>query len=127
MNQNLSPIACRLESLSEEQRQREKALLKFVREATLEIHGLTEGYGLRFPNDSARVLLIAEFITLERLCCPFFNFELHVEAEGGPVWLRPTAQHGVKQFLTQILTKEPEPVRPDAIVWLLLTDEDPKR
>ncbi len=105
MSQNPSPLACRLERLSEEQRQHEKSLLKFVREATPEIHELPEGYELRFANDSAGAVLIAEFITLERLCCPFFNFELHVEAEGGPVWLRLTGQHGVKEFLTQILNK----------------------
>jgi hypothetical protein len=45
------------------------------------------------------ILRAAEFISLERLCCPFFNFVLEVEPESGPLWLKMTGQDGVKQFL----------------------------
>src|SRR5215471_8461622 len=40
----------------------------------------------------------AEFITLERLCCPFYDFALESEREGGPVWLTLTGREGVKEF-----------------------------
>ncbi|MGI9167336.1 MAG: hypothetical protein ACR2G5_13325 [Pyrinomonadaceae bacterium] len=41
----------------------------------------------------------AEFIALERLCCPFFGFAVEVEREGGAVWLILTGREGVKPFI----------------------------
>jgi len=43
----------------------------------------------------------AEFISLERLCCPFLRFSLEVEPEGGPIWLRLTGREGVKAFIRE--------------------------
>ena len=41
----------------------------------------------------------ASFVTKERLCCPFFGFALHVEPEGGALWLSLTGRDGVKPFI----------------------------
>jgi hypothetical protein len=35
----------------------------------------------------------------EGLCCPFFDIDMHVEREGGSLWLRLTGRGGVKQFI----------------------------
>jgi len=43
--------------------------------------------------------MAAEFITLERLCCPFLTLALEVERERGPLWLKLTGREGVKPFL----------------------------
>jgi hypothetical protein len=40
----------------------------------------------------------AELVTLERLCCPFFDFAIEAEREGGPVWLTLAGRDGVKEF-----------------------------
>jgi hypothetical protein len=106
MTQNQSAIACRLEALTESQRQREQELLQFIRKAGREGKETTTGYAIRLPSNSSVVLQIAEFITLERLCCPFLSFELQVEAEGGPIWLRLTGREGVKEFLTGIFSRQ---------------------
>ena len=45
--------------------------------------------------------MAAEFIALERLCCPFLNFGLEIKAEGGPVWLRLSGREGVKAFIRE--------------------------
>jgi hypothetical protein len=50
-------------------------------------------------QESGLVIRIAEFIDLKRLCCPFFNFTVVVEPDGGPLWLKLTSRAGVKQFL----------------------------
>jgi hypothetical protein len=99
------PIACDLHKLTSVKREREKNLLNEVRKAALEIRDLHLGYALRFPGDAGTVLTLAEFITLERACCPFLDFELRCEAEGGPVSLSVTVtgREGVKQFLEQLL------------------------
>jgi hypothetical protein len=88
------PVACDLHKLTEIERERERTLLNEIRHAHLEIVDLPAGYVLRFSADSATVLRLAEFIALERVCCPFLNFELRWEAEGGPVWLKVTGGQG---------------------------------
>ena len=96
---NESPIACKLTALTTEQRVRRQALAQQARNVTQEIRELPDGYAFRYPADSALCLTIAEFMTLERLCCPFFSFTLELEREDGPLWLRITGREGVKQFL----------------------------
>lgn len=95
---NKSPVACNMAALSDEQRKRILVLLKQFRAAAQEVRELPDGYGLRLPAESATVRDVAEYITLERLCCPFFGFEMDVEREGGTVWLRLTGRQGVKEF-----------------------------
>jgi hypothetical protein len=100
-----APIACDLHTLAEAERKREQSLLIEMRNAALEIKDLPLGYVLRFTGDSATVLKLAEFITLKRVCCPFLEFDLRCEAEGGPVWLYITGREPVKQFLGKLLSQ----------------------
>ena len=94
-----SPIACDLGGLDALQRERRQALREQISPATQEVKELPDGYAFRFPAEPSLCLAAAEFVTLERLCCPFFNFVLEVEKEGGPLWLRLTGREGVKEFL----------------------------
>ena len=64
-----------------------------------EIREIPDGYAFRLSNDSDVLLGLAAFINLERLCCPFFGFNIEVEPEGGPVWLKLTGREGVKPFI----------------------------
>ena len=48
---------------------------------------------------SGAILLAAEFITRERLCCPFYTFTLELEPAGGALWLRLTGAEGAKAVL----------------------------
>ncbi len=64
-----------------------------------EIRELSNGYSFRLPNESDVLLKAAEFIALERLCCPFFGFALEVAPEGGSAWLSLTGRDGVKPFI----------------------------
>jgi len=95
---NESPIACNMAALSDDQRKRILVLLKQIRTAGQEVRELPNGYALRLPAESATVQDVAEYITLERMCCPFFRFDMEVEQEGGPMWIRLTGREGVKEF-----------------------------
>ena len=64
-----------------------------------EIRELPNGYSFKLPNDSDLLLTAAGFISLERLCCPFFDFNLEVESKGGALWLSLTGRDGVKPFI----------------------------
>jgi len=62
---------------------------------------LSNGYEFRFTDESDVLRRLAEFVSLEKLCCPFLRFEIEVEAESGPVWLRLTGRAGVKEFIRE--------------------------
>src|SRR5262249_46422877 len=79
-----SPIACNLTALSKEQRKRHQSLSIELRGIVQEIRELPDGYAFRFPADEATIQKAAEWITLERRCCPFLDFGLDVGREGGP-------------------------------------------
>jgi hypothetical protein len=96
---NESPIACDLTALNAEQRARHKIVMQQLHASSQEVQELFDGYAFRFSNETSTILTAAEFVTLERLCCPFLNFVLEVECEGGPVWLRVTGREGVKHFV----------------------------
>jgi len=53
----------------------------------------------RFKSESQLIQDIAEFIVYERLCCPFFDFELAVEQDSNRLWLRLRGQEGIKEFI----------------------------
>ena len=60
---------------------------------------LPDGHAFELPNESDVLLTAAQFITLERRCCPSFGFGIEVEREGGSVWLSLTGRQGVKPFI----------------------------
>jgi hypothetical protein len=93
-----SPLACNMAVLNDEQRKRSQILLTQMKSARREVRELSDGYAFRLPTDSATIRDAAEYITLERLCCPFFRFQMEVEQEGGPLWLRLTGRPGVKEL-----------------------------
>jgi len=96
---NASPIACDFTTMTAEQRARRQTLARQMHVAIQEVRELPDGYAFRFLAEPTLCLTVAEFMTLERLCCPFFTFTLELEREGGPLWLRLTGREGVKQFL----------------------------
>ena len=51
------------------------------------------------PLTVPRFNLFRKWVAGERLCCPFFDIDVHVEREGGSLWLRLTGREGVKQFI----------------------------
>ena len=93
------PFACNLAALTKDQRQRHIELSKQMRSGIQEVRELPDGYALRFASDSKTILSLAEFVSYERLCCPFFKFTMEIECSDQPVWLRLTGREGVKEFL----------------------------
>jgi hypothetical protein len=96
------PVACRLGALDATQRQRQKTLLDKVRGAALEIRELPDGFTVRFPADPALFVQLAEWIGLERRCCPFLRFTLEWKTDEA-VFLRLTGPPGVKELIASEL------------------------
>ncbi len=98
----LIPIACDLGSLSPEQLTRRSGLAKELGLGQARPEELADGYAFKLGADAATLAKAAEFVSLERLCCPFFNFSIDLPA-GGAVTLRITGRAGVKDFLAHEL------------------------
>jgi hypothetical protein len=99
MSEKESPFACDMTAIAADQRGPHLAAIDKLFHAVQSFRELPNGYSFRLPNASEALLTAAEFITLERLCCPFFGFRLEIEREGGAVWLSLTGREGVKPFI----------------------------
>jgi hypothetical protein len=93
------PIACDFRALSAAEKQRQQALFEQVHAAVDGVRELPDGYALRLPSDATTLLAVAEWVSLERRCCPFFAFALELAPHGGPLWLRITGREGVKEYV----------------------------
>jgi hypothetical protein len=95
-----TPIACDMSVLSPAQRERHLEISRDLFSTLPQIKELSNGYEFRLDGSNV-VVKAAEFISLEKLCCPFLNFTLEVSAENGPVWLKLTGREGVKAFVRE--------------------------
>ena len=90
-------FACNQSALDKEQRARYTVLTKQLFSSRRKVSELPDGCTVSFKADSQTIKDTAEFITSERLCCPFLNFELAVEGEN--LQLRLKGAEDVKEFL----------------------------
>jgi hypothetical protein len=91
-------FACNIHAFSPEQRQRHSSLARGLREHG-RLHALEDGYAFSFQPNAQRALELAEFMTLERLCCPFLTLEMMFAPDDGALTLRLRGEDGVKTFL----------------------------
>ena len=99
MTEEQSPFACDMTAIAADQRDAHLATINKLFRAVESIRELPNGYSVRLPNESDVLLTAVKFIAFERLCCPFFDFSLEIEREGGAVWLSLTGREGVKPFI----------------------------
>ena len=103
-----SPFACDIFALDPVARKRHFDLLgPGLRERKQSVRELPDGYEFQFPGDSETVAMLIEWAAGERRCCPFFDIEIRMGREGGPLWLRLGGREGTKEF-----------IRADAAPWL---------
>ena len=89
------PTVCDLSGFTAEERDRLQELGRSAVGLAAEVHERSDGYGLRYPDASAELLLgLAEFIALDRRCCAFVGHAVVSEPATGTVWLELTAPAG---------------------------------
>lgn len=76
------------------------------RELTESFHALRSesvetdtGYRFRFASDAENLLTVAEWIGHEQICCPFFVFDLHIEASDPYFYLEIAGPDGAKEII----------------------------
>lgn len=102
------PIACRPQALTKEQRAQSQALRTELAHATEETKELPNGYAFRYRADSALFEKAAQWVSLERRCCPFLSFELAwQEGDDAAPWLSVTGPAGTKAFMADEMPELP--------------------
>jgi len=93
-------FACNMKALTPEQRKRHSEVLSpALRSSKLKTSELSDGYEFQFPSDAKTYHIVAEWVGNERLCCPFFDFDIRIGDDSAPMKLRISGPDGVKQFI----------------------------
>lgn len=90
-------FACNMKALTSAERTRHQELTRALFAAVTEKSELPDGYG--FKLTAKDLTKVAEWVSLEARCCPFFTFALEQSRDGGPLWLKITGAEGVKAFI----------------------------
>jgi hypothetical protein len=96
---NRTAFVCNLGVMNPDERVQYVALSRKLMSAGEERRELGDGFAFRLAAQKISLLEIAQWMTFERRCCPFFNLQIEAEPNDGPVWLRMTGGAGVKEFI----------------------------
>ena len=96
-----APVAfvCNMKALSPAERVRHTANTLRLKTAVVETQEAERSLRFRLSDESMDLTALAEWVRLERRCCPFFTFKIDMEGDGGPTWLTLSGESGVKEFI----------------------------
>ncbi len=89
---------CNVNAFGAEERARYKELTAKLLASRLATEEVAEGYEFRFDAGEMNVQEIAEWVTAESKCCPFFNFRIELRGQGKQIHLRLMGEEGIKEF-----------------------------
>jgi hypothetical protein len=91
-------LACDLTALTDAQRVRHLEVARQVFDLKQSVRELSDGFALQYADEPQHYLLLAEFMSLEHRCCPFFHLALDVEPEQKSIWLHIGGSAEIKTF-----------------------------
>src|ERR671913_548905 len=86
-------LACDFTVMDTEQRERYRALRRRLSKDLHEARELEDGYAFRHSSEAEVLIALAEYVTLGRMCCPFFDFTIEVGRDEGKFLRRYVARH----------------------------------
>jgi hypothetical protein len=92
-------FACNLKAISAAERPRYNELVKRVREAMRDRTEISNGYAFKLDSKTITLPEAAEWISMERLCCPFLTLQLSAAGNQTHWVLTLTGPEGVKPLL----------------------------
>src|ERR1700686_5494234 len=92
---------CNVKALSPAERASHKQLSDKLIAARNKIVETPKGYEFQFSPSAITIAELADWVAKEGKCCPFFDFHIDLEEEGGLLCLRLTGADGVKAFIRQ--------------------------
>jgi len=90
---------CNLKALGVKERVRHLQLTYEIERARVETVEMANGFAFRFQDGTVSLAELAEWVSAERKCCPFFDFEIEQQADNGPLWLKLRGKEGAKEFM----------------------------
>jgi hypothetical protein len=102
-----SPFYCNLSVLTSAARAHKAEIAGTLSSRRTGVRELADGYEFSFRGDDSTLALLNDWISTERLCCPFFDFSVRIGREGGAIALRLSGRPGTKEF-----------IRADFVPWL---------
>jgi hypothetical protein len=102
-----TPLACDLDAISAIDRPRYNELRAILKASAVGKRELPDGIAVQISTERMALAQLAEWISFERKCCPFFEFRIDVAPKSGPVWVSLTGRAGVKEFLSQAFGTPP--------------------
>ena len=94
-----SALVCNMNVFTSEQHDSHIENTTQLMQAVQQIQEIENGYQFTFSGETELITKIAEFISKERLCCPFLNFTLRVNSSMEPVSLSLAGPKGTQEFL----------------------------
>jgi len=91
------PYACNMAALTKAERATHGKVSRRLLGAVEDRRELENGYAFRLPPQA--LVTAAQWVSLERRCCPFFTFAIEAAKDGGPLWLSVTGSRGIKPFI----------------------------
>jgi hypothetical protein len=95
-----APLACNIKVIPADEQPKYRDLLRRLRASITERTELPFGYAYTLKTESISLPELADWVTLERLCCPFLNFLIEIDAAGA-VHLTVRGPKGVKAVLEE--------------------------
>jgi hypothetical protein len=90
---------CNVHAFAASERLRYNELARKLSGARAEVRELPDGYAFRILRAKLSLAELAEFVSFESRCCPFFAFAMELEHNNGPLWLKLLGSEGVKPFI----------------------------
>ena len=94
-----SVFACNLKAISAAERPRYNDLMKRLQTAIRHRNELPDGFLFKLDGSTITLREVAEWMTMERLCCPFLTFQLSASGDRTDWLLKLTGADGVKPLL----------------------------
>jgi hypothetical protein len=99
MSEAAPAFACNPKAIRAADRPRYNELVKRIHAAVRERHELANGYELKLDGKAITLPEAAEWISMERLCCPFLTLQLATSGNQTYWTLALTGPEGVKKIL----------------------------
>ena len=93
------PLICNMDVFTPDQREQHVQTTTQLFHAVQHVREVEHGYEFTFPNENVFIAQVAEFISRERMCCPFLEFSLRIFPDPEPISLSLTGPIGTQEFL----------------------------
>lgn len=101
MSPENKPIACDTTALDPSEWERHREVTTQLVKLAEQVEELENGFRLRLPGEGAVIKLAAEYMSRERVCCPFLTFEIGGSGAAEVVALEITGPSGTKEVLSE--------------------------